>query len=113
MSTPNFVVDNDILWLEIPKAGTPAYWEPGKTYVLGDTVIPRPDFVLPPNKENVMFQCVGFVGKSAITPPSMPPTFGNTVIDNNIEWVCRDQNAPSIEIDWFEYYQTNHTLTLT
>lgn len=113
MSEPNFVVDNDILWLEIPKAGTPAVWVPGETYNLGDTVIPRPTFILPPGKDSVMFQCVGFVGKSANTPPIMPTSFGNTVIDNNIEWICRNPDEAAVKVNWYEYYQTTHTLVLT
>lgn len=113
MATPNFVVDKDILWLEVPKSGSPPEWQPNTNYNKGDTVIPTSSFILPPGKESVMFQCVGFVGKSGITEPVFPVAIGNTVIDNNIEWICRDPLAPSVNIDWFEYYQITHTLTLT
>lgn len=113
MATPNFVVDREILWLEVDRSGTPAEWSPNTNYKLGDTVIPRSTYLLPPGKELIMFQCVGFIGKSDTTPPVFPTNVGGTVVDNNIEWVCRDPNAELVGIDWYEYYETIHTLTLT
>lgn len=113
MATPNFVLDKDVLWLEVPRSGTPSEWLPNTNYKLGDVVIPRASYIIPSGKETVMFQCVGFLGKSDIVPPTFPTVVGNTIIDNNIRWICRDPNETAVNIDWFEYYQTVHTLTLT
>lgn len=113
MASPNFLVDKNVLWLEVAKSGTPSEWVPNTNYRLGDTVIPRSSFILPPGKELVMFQCVGFVGKSGSTPPTLSTIVDNKIIDNSIEWVCRDPNEASVGVDWYEYYQITHTLTLT
>jgi hypothetical protein len=112
MSAPNFVVDRALLWLEVPLSGSPGYWAPNTNYSVGDSILPRPSFIIPVGKENVMFQVVGFVGISGSVAPTFPTSIGSVVVDGNIEWICRDPNEVSIAVEWFEYYNINYTLTL-
>lgn len=109
MSCPNFIRDGRIIWLGVPKIGTPAYWSPGTNYKLGDTVIPRPDFVIPSGEENTMFQVVGFCGKTSNTAPVFPIVLGNTVTDNEIVWTCRSPTDDPAQIPKSEYYVIDRT----
>lgn len=91
--TATIVLDNQVIWLEVPKRGTPLVWQPGINYKLGDIVIPGVSTVIPVGKEDVMFQCVGFVAYSASSAPTWPVSAGTKVVDGTVEWTARDPSA--------------------
>jgi hypothetical protein len=109
----NLIKDGKILWLETPKKGTPGYWTPGTDFHLGDTVIPSATFTIPSGKENVMFQCVGFIGKSGASEPTFPLIIGGSVVDNNIEWKSRLPSDNPSQISSEEYYTINNNVTVS
>jgi hypothetical protein len=108
-----FVIDKDILWLEVPKKGTPTEWVPGAIYNIGDTVIPRTGFPVPPEKVDVMFQAAGFVGKSAGSAPTFPLVLNNKVVDGNVEWITRDPDVSPFQISVGEYYLIKKNITVS
>lgn len=96
-----FIFDRNILWLQLEKSGSPPAWEANKNYKLGDIVVPTNPT---PEQENMMFQCVGFVGSSNSTQPSFPIVEGQIVIDNEIIWKAKLQNSDPEELAKDEYY---------
>jgi len=56
-------------------------WQPGRTYALGDFVVPAP-----PN--NFVYQANGN-GYVGLTPPTWPTTVGATVKDGSVVWTCQ------------------------
>lgn len=108
----NIVRDKNILWLEVPKRGNPQIWESGKEYKKGDTVIPSPNTQIPAGKEGVMFQCVGFCGKTSSIEPTWDTVVGNKIIDGEVEYTVRDIEQPSLSISNNEYYCIEHELTV-
>lgn len=92
MASGKFIKDGSVLWLQVPKVGTPPVWAPGTNYHIGDTVVPTAPVS---GLENSMFQCVGFLGKSASSQPTFPTGLAQTVVDGNILWTARSpQGAP-------------------
>jgi len=98
---PNFVVDNHILWLELPKVGSPPAWQPHYNYKLGDVVVPtNPQ----PGQEELMFQCVGFIGKSSSTTPTFPQVEGQILKDNEVIWETKLLTSEPRKLSNDEYY---------
>lgn len=97
---PQFVLDNTLLWLQVPRVGTPSVWQPGVDYQLGDVIIPTDDTGL----ETVMFQCVGFLGQTGAASPTFPTTIGSTFVDGNVRWTARDPEASPGKLDNSEYF---------
>jgi hypothetical protein len=110
MANPLFVKDHRVLWLQVPKVGTPAAWEAGKNYKIGDTVVPTAP---PAELADKMFQCVGFLGKSGTSEPVFPNVLGNTVIDNNIIWKARDPELSPEALDKNEYCLIDEVIVVT
>lgn len=108
--TAMFTDDNDILWLCVAKSGTPDRWRPGTNYKKGDTVVPR--FPVS-GQEDIMFQCVGFIGKSNNSEPTWVNTNGALVIDNNIEWIARDPDVDPASLPTKEYYLIDQTVSVS
>lgn len=104
-----FVKDNRILWLQVPKEGTPPVWAPGVNYKLGDTVVPTNP---PDDLKDFMFQCVGFVGKSGTTQPTWPQAVGTEVIDGNIVWITRDPLTSPPKLGKDEFYLIDQKVTV-
>lgn len=112
MATPNFVLDNKIIWLELPKRGTPPEWQPGVNYNIGDTVIPRSSFAIPTGKEDSMFQCVGFAGQTAAAAPSWPSSTSQVILHGDLELTSRDPTLNPAEPTEEEYYYITRTITV-
>lgn len=110
---PSFVTDNDILWLKVPKKGSPAEWEPGKIYRVGDIVIPTSAVTIPSGEEDFMFQCVGFVGKSAGSAPSWPTSTNVKFLSGNVEFASRDPNLDPAQVGATEYYWIKRNITVS
>lgn len=94
MAVGKLIKDGSVLWLQVPKVGTPPAWAPGTNYHVGDTVVPTVPIV---GLEDFMFQCVGFIGKSGGAQPTFPTTVNQTVLDNNILWTARFPNAAPVQ----------------
>lgn len=94
MATGKFIKDSSVLWLQVPKVGTPDPWEPGKNYHIGDVIVPT---TVIPALEDFMFQCVGFIGQSDSAQPVFPLVVSTTVVDNNILWTSRFPNAAPVQ----------------
>ena len=112
-NTATFVKDNHILWLKVPKKGSPAEWQPGYDYHLGDTVIPTSGVTIPSGFEDYMFQCVAFIGKSSGSQPTFPVVLGSSVIDNTIEWTTRAADADPTKRSEEEYYIIKRNITVS
>jgi hypothetical protein len=106
------VEDGQILWLGVKLNGTPDVWEPSTTYKVGDFVSPSSPVEDVETEELMMFQCVGFVGRSGTTEPVWPITEGDTVLDNNIEWAARDPQKDPQKLNWNEYFDIIQTVNL-
>jgi len=115
ITPPSLTLDSGILWLARTLQGTPSTWTSGTNYNLGDTVIPTPTFYInnPSFPTNIMFQVVGFVGKSGASQPAFPLTIGQTVDDNTVIWEAIDptKNPPNLPFD--QYYLISPTITVT
>ncbi len=100
MAVGTFFKDGQILWLKVPKVGSPAAWAPGTNYKIGDVVVPTTVII---GLEDYMFQCVGYIGRSGDTQPTFPTLYAATVIDGNIMWTARDpsQAPPKYEDDQY------------
>lgn len=103
-----FVNDGDILWLTLPKVGSPPVWNHDTEYNLGDVVVPRFPSA---GQESLMFQCVGFVGTSGGSTPSFPTTVGQELVEGTNKWIARDPNSNPAQIDNHEYYYIKKTVT--
>jgi hypothetical protein len=114
ITIPNFTIDSDLVWLARTLFGSPTTWAPGTNYQLGDTVIPTPTFYTnnPSFPTNLMFQLVAFVGKSSGLQPSFPLTVGNTVNDNQIQWLAINSNANPPALPFDQYYVISPTITI-
>lgn len=106
----NFVTDNQVLWLACTKTGSPPTWQPGTNYNLGDVVVPiNPQS----SQDNLMFQCVGFIGTSGGSAPSFPTQAGNLVVDNEqLQWEAVSPSGPPPTLPYNEYYVISPTLTV-
>ena len=113
MACPTLIRDNRILWLEVPKIGSPSEWQPGVDYQIGDIVIPRLDVPIPPGKENVMFQVIGFCGESGNTNPVFPTLLNQTVIDGDVKWAARSPSDDPMQITNQEYYVIDRTVVVS
>lgn len=89
MASGTFHKDGQILWLQVPKVGSPAAWAPGTNYKIGDVVMPTAPIV---GLEDFMFQCVGFIGRSGSVQPTFPTPYAATIVDGNILWTTRNPN---------------------
>ena len=106
----DFVEDGNILWLAVTKEGSPLPWNNGTRYKMGDLVVPRFPVV---GQENVMFQVVGFIGKSGAVEPSFPVSSLAKVIDSGIEWRAIEKNSSPPKLEESEYYLIKETVTVT
>lgn len=106
----DFVEDGNILWLAVTKEGSPPVWQNGFNYKQGDLVVPRFPQV---GQENVMFQVVGFVGKSGAVEPTFPITEFAKVIDSGIEWRAITKSASPPQLEPSEYFLTTETITVS
>jgi hypothetical protein len=102
-------VDGDLIWLARVQEGTPASWTASTRYKAGDLV--KATNQISSDTVGVMFQCFGFVGKSAGVQPTFPTTLGDTVNDNNITWQCLDPIASPAELAVNHYYKITPTIT--
>jgi len=110
---PTFITDNRVLWLKIPKKGSPQPWEPNKNYRLGDIVVPTSTVTIPAGEEDNMFQCVGFVGTAGPSSPTWPTSTNITVEDNQVEWAARDPSQDPAEPGPTEYYWIKRNITVS
>lgn len=101
--------DAEILWLVVLKVGSPPAWQPNTNYNIGDIVVPIAPQV---GQENLAFQVVGFLAKSASSQPVFPLTVGNTILDNQVEWKCVDPAADPSQLKYNEYYLISQTVTV-
>ena len=104
MSFPNVIVDGRLMWIEVPKKGSPSPWSPGMEYVIGDTVIPTSGVVVPSEKVDTMFQVVGYCGKTGVTAPVFPTVDKESIIDGQLILTCRsklDDPAPIAESEFY------------
>ena len=104
----DFVSDANLLWLKVPKIGTPPAWIPGYDYQLGDVVIPRFPVL---GQEEIMFQVVGFIGSTGTTEPPFPSSSGGTVEDSGVIWtaISKDGNPPQLPPS--EYFVITESVT--
>lgn len=110
MADPCITQDGQILWLQLPKEGTPPAWAPETVYQLGDTVVPISPTT---EQENIMFMCVGFARESQSSEPAFPAIEGQTVIDGDIQWIARDPNQNPGNLDFNEYYEITENITVS
>lgn len=104
-----FVTDYQVLWLKTTKVGTPDAWEPGKNYKIGDTVVPT---VIEAGQEDIMFQCVGFLGQTDSSEPTFDILPGATTQDGNVEWTAREKDKPIPGLEFNEYYLIDEDVTV-
>lgn len=110
MATGKFIKDGSVLWLQVPKVGTPPVWAPGTDYKIGDTVVPTTVIT---GLENSMFQCIGFIGKSAVAQPTFPVTIAGTVVDNNILWTARSPNGAPPKYEKHQFVVIDEEVTVS
>lgn len=106
------VYDGSIIWQATELNDTPDIWQPGVNYKVGDFVapsVPVEDLV---NSVFLMFQTVGFLGKSDTSTPNFPTTLGTSIIDNKALWTTRDPSASPQDLDFNEYFDVIQTVTL-
>ncbi len=104
-----FVDDENLLWKGLEKVGSPDRWEPSKTYQTGDLVVPR---VIQAGQENIMFQCIGYIGRASPTAPVFSLGVNTLVDDNNIEWKTRLPTDDPEALKKNEFYFITETVTL-
>lgn len=104
-----FTDDNQILWLMVEESGTPAAWITDTVYSSGDVVVPTTPLA---GHAGIMFQMVNTIGKTGSSEPAFPISFGDTIIDNEVEWVTRNKlGSPESPLS-NEYYLINENITL-
>ncbi len=110
--TCTFIEDQNILWLQLTKIGSPPAWESGKIYNVGDLVVPRNPTV---EQADMMFQCVGFLAKTPSSAPAWPsgPTEGETLISGNVEYVAQAADKPPAALAANQYYLINRNITVS
>lgn len=99
------IEDNDYVKIaRISFTTTP--WVTGITKARGNFVVPTVD-------NGFIYECTNAEGGTTDAgEPTWPTTPGNTVVDNDITWTCRDpEQAPTI-IGWNEYFDITFGLTL-
>jgi 3'-phosphoadenosine 5'-phosphosulfate sulfotransferase (PAPS reductase)/FAD synthetase len=106
-----FIQDNNILWTPMTKQGTPPAWQPGVEYKIGDVIVPsNPQS----GQENLMFMCVGFMGRSGTSQPgSLPLVAGIDVTDGQIKWKSRLAESDPAKLPYDEYALITETLNVT
>lgn len=105
-----FVEDNEVLWLAVQKVGNPPAWQPNTNYKLGDVVVPTSP---QSGQENLMFQCVGFLGKAGGIAPVFPTTVGQKVADNQVEWECVNPGADPNQLEYNKYFQITQSVVVS
>lgn len=110
MSSLTFLDDGNVLWLMVTKRGTPAAWSGATDYKLGDTVVPRfPQL----GQEQIMFQCVGFIGSTGVSAPAFPTVIGSKYVDGGLEFLTQDQSSSPDTLTNQQYYQITEHLTVS
>lgn len=104
-----FVTDNQILWLRLPREGSPPKWQPNKRYKVGDVIIPVTE---DSDLDQFMFQCVGFLQKSGSSEPSFNPLPGATTEDGSMVWVARDRTQARPKLNYREYQLIDETVNI-
>lgn len=105
------IEDNGILWLQREKVGTPAAWEPGRIYNVGDLVVPRAPTEA---QANMMFQCIGFQAVTGPTAPAFPsdPDVGEALVHDNVEYIAQPTSEPPLQLADNQYYLIDRTITV-
>lgn len=106
------VVDGDIVWIAVKLNGTPATWAPFTNYNTADYVQPTTP-VLDDDMNELMFQCIGFVGNSGLAEPAFPTTVGQQIQDGNILWTARHPQESLVTLDWKEYYLISQNIIVS
>jgi hypothetical protein len=104
------IFDGDIIWTMVAKNGTPDNWEPAKQYLVGEFASPT-TVVEDGNSQELMIQCVGYIGKSGTSEPSFEQELGGLTEDGNLEWetVSTTSNPEALGFD--EYYDISEEVT--
>jgi len=103
------VFDGEIIWQALTKVGTPDTWEPGVNYDVADYVIP---LTVTAENEDLMYQCVGFVGKSSDSEPAWPATLDDVVVDGGIEWIAKDPDLGPDILNFDEFYTIEQNVSV-
>ena len=110
MAGEYFVEDGHILWMARQLVGTPPAWAQGVDYPLGAVVVPtNPQ----PGQEALMFQVVGFLGKSGPTQPTWTTNIGDSILDFEVEWSCHDPLSDPDALAYNEYHLITETVSVT
>lgn len=104
------VYDGELIWSARPLEGTPAAWVASTKYNTGDVVVATD----PSGSDtvDVMFQCIGFVGKSDSVEPTWNLTVNALHVDNNIEWRTFDRTVPPVKLNNTQYYKITSNITV-
>ena len=97
------VYDGSIVWIAVRYNGTPDEWIPYTNYEQGDYVKPSTD-VFDSSSQQLMYQCLSFVGNSEASEPTWPTTVGDTVEDGDMVLTARDPKDSPSELEWNEFY---------
>lgn len=105
------VNDNELIWVAIPKVGTPAPWSANTNYKVGDEVVAVNQVTS--DTVGVMFKAMEYRGKSGGTAPVFPTVAGQTVVDGNQILVCVTPTGPTVTAQKDQYFTITNSVTTT
>jgi len=99
------IEDNDYVKIaRVSFTSTP--WVTGIAKVRGNFVVPTVD-------NGFIYECTNAVGgTTGGVEPIWPITSGDTIVDNDITWTCRDPEQVPTIIEWNEYFDITFTVIL-
>lgn len=93
----------------VEKKGSPDPWEPQHHYHVGDTVVPT---TIQPGQENIMFQCVGYLGQADSIEPTFDYLPASKTEDGHMEWTARDKNLDIPQLQYNEYFLIDESVVV-
>lgn len=108
-TSPEFIEDNQLLWIKAIKKGTPVTWAPHTIYNLGDSISPR---AAGSEFDYLMYQCVGYMSISGSAEPVFPLVEGDEISDGTSVWKCSTPTSNPPLLNYNEYYILTDEVTI-
>ena len=104
------VNDGNLVWVARELDGTPSAWAADTVYRVGDLVEATDTGAS--DTVGVMWQAYTYLGQSDNSQPTFPTIVGNSVVDNNLKWVCQESTNDINTLDEEQYYTITEEFAL-